>query len=157
MVKDPELLDLKMHMHSSGVNLRYIGNVIACLLAKYPLAFSTTNQSSVKKETSEQKHQETPQSIISGFSSLIQKKKKHKGSYIKSDHQSDRQSDQLDKQDTSDVQPLILCLLTEAIARIIKNELNQQLREKVQELMLPQEVRFFFCFKFTELKIRFFL
>ena len=33
-------------------------------------------------------------------------------------------------------------LIIEAYARVVKNELNRQLREKVRELKLPQEVLF---------------
>ena len=39
---------------------------------------------------------------------------------------------------------LIVAYLNEALARVIKNELNLQLRIKVRELKLPLEVRLFF-------------
>ena len=53
----------------------------------------------------------------------------------------------LDKEGPSEKKRVQLLLVIEAIARVIKNELNRQLREKVNELKLPQEV-FFFRFFF---------
>ena len=48
--------------------------------------------------------------------------------------------------DPGSVSVVIGALLVEAVARVVKNELNLLMREKAKELGLPLEVFFFFFF-----------
>ena len=146
---DPDNFNVALHLHSGGVNMRYIGNIIDYFCKTHNL--KDLKNRKLAKQSSFFSSSGTPLSSSnaqqgSSFRTLIRTTTDHFSrtpSFDKSMSEDDQQG-QGQGQRTKDFESLVLLLLAEGIARVIKNELNRQLREKVRELKLPQEVLFSF-------------